>query len=141
VDGAGGCGTGSVEGGGVIHTESGSAGANKYHAISSHCAEGHFHRSKGEAGRCSELHLLQRAKEISNLEVEPRVMVGPIAYKPDWTYTENRKMITEDFKGIEGERFRMIKKLWPELGVGVLRITKAHSRYKKVVVVKEIQGK
>ena len=125
----------------MIHTESGSAGANKYHAVSSHCAEGHFHRSKGEAGRCSELHLLQRAKEIKDLKVEPRVMVGPLSYKPDWTYTERGKKITEDFKGVEGERFRILKKLWPELGEGVLRITKTSPRYKKAVVVKEIQGK
>jgi hypothetical protein len=113
--------------------------ANKYGAVSTHCRAGHFHRSKGEAGRCGDLHLLQAAKEIEDLKTEPRVMIGPIAYRPDWTYTEKGVKVTEDFKGVEGERFRMIKKLWPVFGDGVLRITKI--KCGKAGIDREIKGR
>lgn len=45
---------------------------HKYGARSTKCANGHTHASKREARRCAELHLLQRAGQISDLEMEPR---------------------------------------------------------------------
>jgi hypothetical protein len=46
--------------------------AHKYGARKTTCAAGHEHPSKKEARHCDDLHLLQRAGEISELEVEPR---------------------------------------------------------------------
>lgn len=85
---------------------------NKYHAKPTTCIHGHKHASKREAARCVELHLLQQAGEIENLEVEPtfRFMVNGRAvtmanghfakYRPDFIYTENGQEIAEDVKGV-----------------------------------------
>lgn len=104
----------------------GASRKHKYNAVSSHCAQGHFHASKGESGRCDTLHLLQKAKEIKGLEIHPTVeIVTGMKYKPDFTYYDHGKRIFEDFKGVETDRFRIIKKLWPHHGTGTLRISGA----------------
>jgi len=43
----------------------------KYHAKKTPCTNGHMHASKREAMRCNDLHLLQRAGEISGLQQQP----------------------------------------------------------------------
>lgn len=84
---------------------------HKYGAISATCANGHSHASKREAKRCGELHLLQRAGEISDLVIEPtyELHVGgePIKmrnghkakYRPDFVYSEGGRAVAEDVKG------------------------------------------
>lgn len=84
---------------------------NKYRAKRTSCVHGHSHASKREAMRCAELHLLQKAGEIEDLEVEPtfyfvvngqHVKMGNgqnARYRPDFIYTENGQEIAEDIKG------------------------------------------
>lgn len=44
--------------------------ANKYHAEKAECFQHHVHDSKKEARRCNELHLLQKAGRLHNLQVQ-----------------------------------------------------------------------
>lgn len=94
--------------------------------------------SKGEAYRAGQLALLQRAGEISDLQhqVTFRLSDAEITYRADFTYTEKGRMVAEDFKGVETERFRIIKKLWQHYGPCLLRITKR--RGTRVLTVQEI---
>ncbi len=58
--------------------------------------------SKKEAARGEELHLLQLAGEITDLEYQPRFILNGkprVTYKPDFRYKENGKEIVEDAKG------------------------------------------
>lgn len=109
---------------GLAFPKPGRGKRHKMNAVSAHCAQGHFHPSTGESRRCNTLHLLQRAKEIKGLEVNPSIeIVAGMKYKPDFKYTENGKLIYEDFKGMVTDRFRIICRLWPHHGTGTLRIT------------------
>jgi hypothetical protein len=88
-------------------------GGHKFNARRTTCQAGHLHPSKAEARECDELHLLQRAGEISNLEYEPtyyfqlngEVVKHPngrrVCYTPDWRYTEIKtgKTIVHERKG------------------------------------------
>lgn len=96
--------------------------------------------SKGEAYRAGQLALLERAGEIANLQhqVTFRLSAAEITYRADFTYQERGRMVAEDFKGVETERFRMIKKLWAHYGPCLLRITKRNGT--RVSVVQEIPG-
>lgn len=79
--------------------------------------------SKAEAERYCELKLLLQAKEISNLELQPKFEVLPkyvnnkgekiraIIYKADFSYYYNNKKIVEDVKGYETKDFKLKKKL------------------------------
>ena len=84
---------------------------NKYHAKKATCQHGHTHDSRKEANRCDELHLLQRAGAISDLEQQPEyrftvdgraVMVGKrqLKFTPDFRYVENGQLAVEDVKGV-----------------------------------------
>jgi hypothetical protein len=87
------------------------AGVNKYGATKAACAYGHQHASKREAKRCNDLHILERAGQITHLEVEPQfwfVINGEqmkhdngrrVGYKADFSYREGDKAIAEDSKG------------------------------------------
>lgn len=83
---------------------------NKYGAKRTSCHAGHSHASRKEAGRCNELHLLQKSGHISELQVEPlflftidgRQIKHPngrrVGYKPDFAYRENGRKVAEDVK-------------------------------------------
>lgn len=83
----------------------------KYFAKPTTCIHGHKHASKREAVRCVELHILQQAGEIADLEVEPtyhfsvngtflKMGNGQKAkYRPDFIYTEKGQEVAEDVKG------------------------------------------
>jgi len=84
---------------------------NKFKAKRTPCRHGHVHSSMKEANRCNELHLLQRAGVISDLEQQPvyrftvdgrAVMVGKrqLKFTPDFRYTENGNVTVEDSKGM-----------------------------------------
>lgn len=96
--------------------------------------------SKGEAYRASQLAILERAGKLSDLQhqVTFRLTDAAIGYRADFTYQENGRLVAEDFKGVETERFRMIKKLWAHYGPCLLRITKRKGA--RVSVVQEIPG-
>ena len=97
---------------------------NKYHAERT-CG----YASKLEATRAQQLRLLERAGAIRNLKEQPVVHLSAaeIRYRPDFAYEEKLgsgwRLVYEDTKGVETERFKIIKKLWAHYGPGVLRVS------------------
>lgn len=80
--------------------------------------------SRREARRYSTLKLLERAGEISDLELQPRYMLGteddPVkirskgypngrrcSYKADFRYKENGQVVVEDSKGHDTQAARL----------------------------------
>ena len=95
---------------------------NKYNAKKTE-VNGITFASKGEAKRYNHLLLLEEAKAISDLQLQPKFLlqdkficngekVRAINYIADFSYIENGKQIVEDFKGVETEVFKLKKKLF-----------------------------
>jgi hypothetical protein len=82
-------------------------GGNKYGARKTPCRYGHTHASKREAKRCDELHLLQRAGEIEDLEQQPRFTftVNGIELKHD---NGRRAVYTADFGFVDRQSARRV---------------------------------
>lgn len=85
--------------------------------------DGHTFDSTLEYSRYCQLKLLQRAGEISNLQLQvPYILqesfkkngktYRPIIYIADFVYTEKGKTIVEDTKGIKTETFKIKQKLF-----------------------------
>jgi hypothetical protein len=108
------------------------AAGHKYSAEKTPCGYGHEHPSKREAHRCAELHLLQRAGEISELEVEPvyyftvngRQLTHDggrrACYTPDFRYRRrDGQLVVEDSKGMSVRdwplRKALFKACYPEI--------------------------
>lgn len=95
---------------------------NKYHNKKT-IVDGITFDSMAEARRYMELKLLAKAKEITDLELQPKFELQPkyknnkgqtiraITYKADFAYIENNKKIVEDVKGMETKEFKLKKKL------------------------------
>ena len=92
---------------------------NKYGAVKT-IFNGRMYDSKGEGRRAADLETLERAGEIRNLrkQVTYDLMVNGITvarYKADFVYEEklNGKWfdVTEDFKGLMTDVFRIKRKL------------------------------
>lgn len=106
---------------------------NKYNARKTECPHGHIHSSGREAARCAELHLLQRAGEISGLRVQPQfwfVINGKqathtngrrLGFKPDFHYftLPDLRDVVEDSKGVRTEayvlRAALFRALFPDV--------------------------
>lgn len=107
----------------------GGRNGNKYNAKKTRVAgEDREFPSQGEATAFIYFRELERAGKIKELTRYPSVRLtkASIAYKPDWSYidlkTGEKRYV--DFKGVETDRFKMIKKLWAYYGPGVLEIVK-----------------
>lgn len=88
-------------------------GRNKYRAKKTPCRQGHTHASGREAKRCDELHLMLRAGDIEDLELQPQFWFAidgrqlkhengrRVGYKADFLYTDRHSgtRIVEDSKG------------------------------------------
>lgn len=89
-----------------------------------------------ESQRYKELKLLERAGEISNLELQPRFLLQDsfkkngrtfrkIEYVADFKYIENGKTIVEDVKGIQTDVFKLkhkiFEKVYPDLELRIIR--------------------
>lgn len=77
--------------------------------------------SKKEANRYCELKLLERAKAISNLQLQvPYILIpkskygSAIKYVADFVYEENNQVIIEDVKGVKTPVYRLKKRLMEE---------------------------
>lgn len=77
--------------------------------------------SKKEAARYCELKLLERAKAISNLQLQVSYILIPkskygraIKYVADFVYEENNQVIVEDVKGVKTPVYRLKKRLMAE---------------------------
>lgn len=103
----------------------GNASANtksKYHSRKQ-TIDGYVFASKREAQRYSELKMLEKAGEISNLELQKRfelipsqridgkVVERPCYYVCDFAYCEGGKQVIEDAKGMKTEVYKIKKKL------------------------------
>lgn len=89
-----------------------------------------------ESQRYKELKLLERAGEISNLELQPHFLLQEsfkkngktyrkIEYIADFKYTENEKTIVEDVKGMQTDVFKLKHKLfekkYPDLELKIIK--------------------
>ena len=97
---------------------------NKYRAVSIDTEDGHFD-SMGEYARWEDLKLMQRAGLISGLkrqvkfELVPKQKtkdgkaVKPVEYIADFRYFDKgtNEWITEDFKGVRTDVYKLKKKL------------------------------
>lgn len=80
--------------------------------------------SKAEANRYIELKMLEKARKISDLELQPKFIlqekyinnkgekVRAITYKADFCYLEGNKIVVEDVKGVETKEFKIKRKLF-----------------------------
>lgn len=95
---------------------------SKYHSRKQ-TIDGYVFASKREAQRYSELKMLEKAGEISNLELQKRfelipsqriggkVVERPCYYVCDFAYCEGGKQVIEDAKGMKTEVYKIKKKL------------------------------
>jgi len=99
--------------------------ASKYNNQPTPCRHGHVHDSAKEARRCNDLHLLERAGEISQLEQQPKfpIVVNGIrvcTYVGDFAYLDrDGKRVIEDVKGHKTDVYRLKKKLVEAVYSGV----------------------
>ena len=89
-----------------------------------------------ESKRYKELKLLLRARQISNLELQPHFLLQDsfrkngktyrkIEYIADFKYIENGKTIVEDVKGMQTDVFKLKHKLfekkYPDLELRIIK--------------------
>lgn len=91
---------------------------SKYGNKPRRCANDHFHQSGMEASRCSELHALQSAGLIRDLEQQPKfpLVVNDVKiadYFGDFRYLdcETGQTVTEDVKGMRTDVYKLKKRL------------------------------
>lgn len=92
--------------------------------------------SKKEGDRYKKLRLLERAGEISDLELQPRFLLQDkfkkngktyrkIEYVADFKYIENGKTIVEDVKGMQTDVFKLkhkiFEKIYPDLELKIIK--------------------
>lgn len=80
--------------------------------------------SKAEANRYIVLKMLEKARKISDLELQPKFIlqeqyinnkgekIRAITYKADFCYLEGNKIVVEDVKGVETKEFKIKRKLF-----------------------------
>ena len=88
--------------------------------------------SQREANRYCELKLMEKAGQITSLELQPEFELQPkyrkhgrtvraIIYRADFRYKENGVMVVEDVKGMRTDVYRMKKKMleyrYPEIDI------------------------
>jgi len=99
--------------------------------------DGIMFASKGEARRYGELKLMEKARVISCLILQPRFLLQEaftdsegkrhrkIEYVADFEYMEDGRDVVEDFKGVETPVFKIKRKLFLKQYPSVLfRVTK-----------------
>ena len=75
--------------------------------------DGHKFPSEKEARRYIELRLLERAGQITELDIQPRFdLIAGISYVADFRYKEGDKVVIEDTKGYQTPEFRLKLKLF-----------------------------
>ena len=88
---------------------------NKYGAVKV-IIDGIKFDSKAEGRRYKTLKLLERAGEITNLELQPRydLIINEIKcgfYKADFRYLQDNELVVEDVKGVKTPVYNLKKKL------------------------------
>lgn len=94
-------------------------GAHKFGAKRTTCQSGHSHPSKAEARHCDDLHLLERAGEITHLTMQPKFPVHingvkVFTYIADFSYfplkPERGGRVIVDVKGALTPIYRLKKR-------------------------------
>lgn len=80
------------------------------------------------------LQTLEKSREISCLEYQPKLFLNPrgeaappkarVSYKADFSFIENGNTVYVDTKGKSDKRFPVIMKLWHWFGPSELRVVK-----------------
>lgn len=95
----------------------------KYHSTKARCLQGHIHDSKKEAARCNELHTLEKAGVISDLQLQKKFELipsqkfktmpneRPCSYIADFTYVKDGLFVIEDTKGYKTHEYVIKRKL------------------------------
>lgn len=98
----------------------------KYHNKKCICSQGHSHDSKKEAKRCNELHILQKMRYISNLEIQRKFTLiesrkyedmpdeRSVSYVADFCYMQDGKLIVEDAKGYRTKDYIIKRKIFKD---------------------------
>jgi len=108
---------------------------NKYHAKPLRL-DGRFFYSQAEADYYKYLLTMHNEHEVV---CQPKVELLPgIAYKPDFLLLLGAPPHYVDVKGVETERFRVIKKLWSLFGPEQLLIIKRGGKMSPWVVVDRV---
>lgn len=105
---------------------------SKYRAVKTQCQHGHIHDSAKEARVCNDLHIRQRAGEITHLEVQPRFRIviegeplrirsdgypngRAVAYTADFAFNDHAEQPPRrrvlDAKGLDLPRSRLLRAL------------------------------
>lgn len=114
-------------------------GKYRVSAPSDRTVDGILFSSKAEMRRYNELRLLQKAKKIKDLAIQPKFLLlkgftkngkvyRPIHYVADFIYydIEKKKKVVEDVKGLETEVFKLKEKLFAF--ISDLELIKVHMR-------------
>ena len=99
--------------------------------------------SKLERHYHQELLLQEKAGYIRDVRQWPSVELLPdIRYKPDFYFVEcdSEREVWVDTKGVIGERYRIIRKLWKLFGPGILQEVMRQRYPLKGWVIKEIKS-
>lgn len=116
--------------------------ANKYNAVRAKSnLTNRWYDSKAERDYAEILRLRELTDEIAYITAQPVIdLTCEIKYKCDFRYFEikTNRWIYAEVKGVETERFRMIKKLWRYHGDGLLQIIKRKSASSPFIVTQEI---
>lgn len=96
---------------------------NKFHAKKTN-VDGVVFDSAREARRYGELKLLQRAKQIDDLTLQPSFPLrvnGQLVcvYRADFSYNERGKRVVEDSKGFKTRDYIIKRKLFLALNAGI----------------------
>lgn len=98
--------------------------AQKTTRITKHA--GYSFASKGEAGLFDYLKLLEMAKEISDIKVQPHVYLteARILYIPDFSVVDVKlnSLVYYEYKGFETEIWKLKKRLYRFYGPAPLRV-------------------
>jgi len=99
--------------------------------------------SKLERDYHVELLLRETAGDIKDVRQWPSVELLPdIRYKPDFYYIEvdTKREIWVDTKGVIGERYRLIRKIWRLFGPGTLHEVMKMAYPRRGWAIKEIKS-
>lgn len=110
-------------------------GRNKYNAKKQEFAGRKFD-SGLEVETYKLLLLREKAGEISDInhQVQTHITAARVGYRADFRYfcKRRKEYIYAEAKGLDGERWQVIKKLWTVYGLGKLEIYKSGKPYPKL---------
>lgn len=105
---------------------------NKFNAQPTKCSRGHNHRSQLECSVCETQKCMEMGGIRRLIQTEKKLYLGParIGYILDFLCEElsDQARVGMEAKGLEGPRWKIIKKLWRVHGEFPLEIWKGNAR-------------